>query len=190
MSTYVIRPEVEHPPVVVPHNGFQPENREVKRDSAKLNITCSSIVTKVQNGGVSRHSKGQYNCSLSFKVFIESCSGTLLQLLYILCAVTVCWEAVEIVYFLIFLYIHNIHVCTSVKNEEAHVKLDDDSLKQSCLKWFSLSNNYCSSMICFTKYTCCTVFRFSSLEHSAQDWLGSHLSLEDGSIPALVVNLY
>lgn len=52
------RPEVEQPPVVVPHNGFQPENREVKRDSAKLNITCSSIVTKVQNGGVSRHSKG------------------------------------------------------------------------------------------------------------------------------------
>lgn len=64
--------------MVVPHNGFQPENREVKRDSAKLNITCSSIVTKVQNGGVSRHSKGQYNFLLSFKAFIESCGGIVL----------------------------------------------------------------------------------------------------------------
>ena len=60
--------EVEHPIPVVPHNGFQEENqklydkegenREEKRDSAKLNITCSSIVTKVQNGGVTRHGKG------------------------------------------------------------------------------------------------------------------------------------
>ncbi|XP_058965741.2 FERM, ARHGEF and pleckstrin domain-containing protein 2 isoform X1 [Pocillopora verrucosa] len=60
--------EVERPIPVVPHNGFQEENqklydkegenRDEKRDSAKLNITCSSIVTKVQNGGVTRHGKG------------------------------------------------------------------------------------------------------------------------------------
>ncbi|KAL9964479.1 hypothetical protein ACROYT_G028125 [Oculina patagonica] len=52
------KPEEVQRPQVVPHNGFQPENKETKRDSAKLNITCSSIVTKVQNGGVTRHSKG------------------------------------------------------------------------------------------------------------------------------------
>lgn len=59
--------EVERPIPVVPYNGFQEENqkldhkdeenREAKRESAKLNITCSSIVTKVQNGGVTRHGK-------------------------------------------------------------------------------------------------------------------------------------
>lgn len=106
MSTYVIRPEVEHPPVVVPHNGFQPENREVKRDSAKLNITCSSIVTKVQNGGVSRHSKGQYNCCLSSKVFIESFSGIVLQL-YIVCCNSVLRSCGDCIFFKIFLYKHN-----------------------------------------------------------------------------------
>ena len=63
---------------MVPHNGFQeenqkpenkePESREVKRDSAKLNITCSSIVTKVQNSGVTRHGKGECSLSLYIKV--------------------------------------------------------------------------------------------------------------------------
>ena len=50
--------ETETPSVIVPHNGVQTENKEDRRDSEKLNITCSSIVTKVQNGGVTRHGKG------------------------------------------------------------------------------------------------------------------------------------
>ena len=62
----------------------------------------------------------------------------------------------EIVYFLNF-FVHTQHVCTSVKNEEAHGKLDDD-LKQSHLKWFSIhvsviTNCSTCSMICFTNYT-------------------------------------
>ena len=56
--------ETATPAAVVPHNGVETENKESKRDSAKLNITCSSIVTKVQNGGVARHGKGTYNASL------------------------------------------------------------------------------------------------------------------------------
>ena len=53
--------ETETPSVVVPHNGVQTENKEAKGDSEKLNITCSSIVTKVQNGGVARHGTGRCN---------------------------------------------------------------------------------------------------------------------------------
>ena len=53
------------PEAVVPHNGTKTVNNESKRDSAKLSITCSSIVTKVQNGGVSRHSKGLYKIILA-----------------------------------------------------------------------------------------------------------------------------
>ena len=68
----------------------------MKRDSAKLNITCSSIVTKVQNGGVSRHSKGQYKGYLSFLAFIESCSGIQYYCDYMY-VVKVCWEALGIV---------------------------------------------------------------------------------------------
>ena len=44
----------------MPHNGNETVNNESKRDSARLSITCSSIVTKVHNGGVTRHSKGLY----------------------------------------------------------------------------------------------------------------------------------
>ena len=50
--------ETETPSVIVPHNGVQTENKEDRRDSEKLNIMCSSIVIKVQNGGVARHGKG------------------------------------------------------------------------------------------------------------------------------------
>ena len=53
--------ETEAPSVVVPHNGVQTENKEASSDTEKLNITCSSIVTKVQNGGVVRHGNGGYN---------------------------------------------------------------------------------------------------------------------------------
>ena len=52
------------PEAVVPHNGTETVNNESKRDSAKLSITCSSIVTKVQNGGVTRHSRGLYKIIL------------------------------------------------------------------------------------------------------------------------------
>ena len=52
------------PEAVVPHNGTETVNNQSKRDSAKLSITCSSIVTKVQNGGVTRHSRGLYKIIL------------------------------------------------------------------------------------------------------------------------------
>lgn len=56
--------ETKAPEAVVPHNGTETVNNESKRDSAKLSITCSSIVTKVQNGGVTRHSRGLYKIIL------------------------------------------------------------------------------------------------------------------------------
>ena len=70
--------ETETPSVVVPHNGVQTENKEAKGDSEKLNITCSSIVTKVQNGGVARHGTGRCNWTNIKGQILLSCSHTFL----------------------------------------------------------------------------------------------------------------
>ena len=60
---YFLRPVEEPPPFespeIVPHNGHQNSSG---RNSLKMNITCTSI--KVQNGGVTRHGKGNYSVNL------------------------------------------------------------------------------------------------------------------------------
>ena len=47
------------PTAVLLHNGMEMENTEETQDSEKLVSTSATIVSKVQNGGVARHTKGQ-----------------------------------------------------------------------------------------------------------------------------------
>ncbi|XP_044170655.1 FERM, ARHGEF and pleckstrin domain-containing protein 2-like isoform X1 [Acropora millepora] len=48
----------ETPTAVLLHNGMEMENTEETQDSEKLVSTSATIVSKVQNGGVTRHAKG------------------------------------------------------------------------------------------------------------------------------------
>ena len=50
--------DTEMPIAVVLHNGVQTENKEARSDSENLTSTSSTLVTKVQNGGVAGLSKG------------------------------------------------------------------------------------------------------------------------------------
>ena len=49
----------ETPTAVLLHNGMEMENTEETQDSEKRVTTSATVVSKVQNGGVARHAKGQ-----------------------------------------------------------------------------------------------------------------------------------